>query len=101
MSGFDDDLHTFVSDFAVTARLGALEGKVLLNKPDIAIFDQQQVTGDYNIRYLVDDFPDLKADAQISIEERPGSNVWTNYKIKGKPMAITDGRFYQAELKKP
>lgn len=90
---FDDDLPVFLADFGVLATVGSVTHKVLFNKPDATIFDGGQVTSDYQMRYVASDFPALHNGQAITVDG-------VNYHIKGEPMAMSDGKFKQADLKK-
>lgn len=90
---FDDDLPIFLADFGVNATAGGITRKVLFNKPDATMFEDAQVTGDYQIRYLKSEFPDLHHGTAIEVDG-------ASYHIKGEPMALGDGRFMQAGIKK-
>lgn len=90
---FDDDLPVFLADFGVIATVSGLSNKVLFNKPDSSIFNEGQVTGDYQIRYITNQFPDLHDGVVIMVNG-------LNYRVKGEPVANSDGSFSMAGLKK-
>ncbi len=92
---FDDDLPIFLADFGVDATTAGmpLAKKVIFNKPDAVIFDEMQVGNDFTIRYLTADFTGLHDGIAIVVD---GSN----FKIRGEPLLISDGKFSLASLKK-
>lgn len=91
---FIEDLGVFLSDFGVCASTASgSKGQVLLDEPDAEIFDGAQVKGEKVITYIVADFPDLKPDQKITIDN-------AEWRIRGEPVRIEDGRFAKAGLKR-
>jgi len=90
---FDDDLPAFLADFGVAASITpGINKQVIFNKPDAGIFGEMQVTHDFSIRYITTDFTSLHDGVAIVVDGG-------NYKIKGEPLVLTDGRFSLATLR--
>jgi hypothetical protein len=92
---FDDDLPVFMADFGVDAITAGMTmaKKVIFNKPDEVIFDGMQTSADFTIRYLTSEFTAMHDKTAITVD---GSN----YKIRGEPLLIADGKFSLASLHK-
>jgi len=90
---FEEDLTAFFADFSVVATVDGVSRKVILDKPDVGLFDDAQVSHDFNIRYITSDFPNLHDGKAIVVNS-------TAYTIRGKPMLQSDGHISVANLRK-
>lgn len=91
---FDNDLPIFLADYGIEATALGVTHLVIFNNPDAVILDDQQVSGDATIRYITSEFPNLFDGIAIHIEGEG------DYKIRGEPLKLGDGKHSLASLRK-
>jgi hypothetical protein len=88
-----EDLTVFTADFGVNATVNGLTHKVLIDKPDIDLYAEMQVSHDFNMRYITNDFPTLRDGITVDVDG-------VSYRINGAPMRLDDGAFSRVGLRK-